>query len=389
MRKLIIKTFIKNYKNHDDPNVRTAYGKLSGVVGIISNLILCSVKIIVGVLVGSIAILADGINNLSDAASSIITFIGFKLSSIPADEHHPFGHQRIEYITGLIVSFFIVAIGLLLMYSSVMKIINPVEMEVNLYIIIVLVIAILIKIWQSHFYRQNGKLINSKALIVTSVDSLMDVITTSAVLLSTILVLLTKLNLDAYMGIAVSILIIISGIKLVKETISPLLGEAPPKEYLEEISNKILSYQGVLGIHDLIVHSYGPAKTFITAHVEVDSLVHVNVSHDIIDNIEQDFLNIYHANLVIHMDPIDTKCEVTLRLKAQITKILEEIDPILHFHDFRIVKGPTHTKIIFDLVIPLKYEIDEEEIKKMINEKVKSLDKSLNLKITVDREFII
>ena len=278
---MIEKIFIKNYEDTKNPKVRAQYGKLCGIVGIISNLILCAVKIISGFLIGSIAIMADGINNLADAGSSIITLIGFKLASMPADKDHPFGHQRYEYITGLIVSLIILVIGILLMKSSIDKLIifevETYPKNIAFVTMGILVFAILMKLYQSYFNRKNGKKINSTALIATSQDSLNDCISTSAVLLSTIInYFYANAFIDGIMGIIVSIFIIISGIKLIKETISPLIGEAPTKEFIDEISSKVLAYDGVLGIHDLVIHTYGPEKVFVTLHVEVDSDVHID-----------------------------------------------------------------------------------------------------------------
>jgi len=388
---MIEKIFIKNYEDTKNPKVRAQYGKLCGIVGIISNLILCAVKIISGFLIGSIAIMADGINNLADAGSSIITLIGFKLASMPADKDHPFGHQRYEYITGLIVSLIILVIGILLMKSSIDKLIlfevETYPKNIAFVTMGILVFAILMKLYQSYFNRKNGKKINSTALIATSQDSLNDCISTSAVLLSTIInYFYANAFIDGIMGIIVSIFIIISGIKLIKETISPLIGEAPTKEFIDEISSKVLAYDGVLGIHDLVIHTYGPEKVFVTLHVEVDSDVHINLSHDMIDNIEQDFLK-ENINLVIHMDPIETKCEETLKLKELIKNILNNIDSHLHFHDFRVVKGNTHTNMIFDIVVPCNYKYTNEEIESMIMKELSNEEVTYNLVLTFDQDF--
>lgn len=392
MKNILAKLFIKNYKDYQNPNVRNAYGKLCGVVGIVTNLLLCLVKIITGILISSVAILADGINNLSDAGSSIITLLGFKLSSIPADSDHPFGHQRIEYISGMIVSFIILIIGVLLMKTSIEKIISPSEaipQKQILITMIILAIAILIKLWQSLFYKRNGKLINSTTLIATSQDSLNDCISTSVVLFSMIIsYIFPSVILDGYMGVVVSIFIIISGIGLIKETISPLIGEAPTREFIDEVADRILNYDGIIGIHDLVIHTYGPAKTFITVHAEVDANVDIRISHDIIDNIEHDFMDKSNINLVIHMDPVDLRCEETRKLKSVATDVLGTISPELRFHDFRIVKGPTHTNIIFDVVVPIGFEMTNESLKKEIDLKFKEVDEKYNTVVTVDQELI-
>ena len=393
MLKLLTKLFIKNYDNIDDPKVRASYGKLGGIVGIISNIILCSIKIITGFLMGSISMIADGINNLADAGSSAITLIGFKLASAPADSEHPFGHQRIEYITGLIISFIILFIGATLCKTSIEKIIsgegNTWNSTTKYIMIGILSIAILIKLWQSRFNAKLGKKINSVALIATSVDSLNDCISTGAVLLSVIVSLIfPSLQLDAYMGIVVSAYIIYSGIQLIKETMSPLIGEAPTSEEIHFISENILKYDGVLGIHDLVIHSYGPGKVFITVHVEVDAKVDVTTSHDMIDNIEMEFLDKHNMNLVIHMDPVDLSCSKTMDLRLLISNALAEIDPSLRFHDFRAVIGNTHTNVLFDVVVPPRYKLNDEELKNLISKKINQIDSTLILKITIDQEMI-
>ncbi len=385
MIKLLAKLFIKDYENYNDNNVRTSYGKLSGFVGIISNVLLCVIKIITGVLSGSIAIIGDGINNLADAGSSIVTLIGFRLANEPADAEHPFGHQRIEYVTGLIVSFIVIAIGIILGKSSIESIISgSSDLEFSIITIVILAVSIFIKCMQSLFYYRVSKLIDSTALKASAVDSLYDCISTAVVLISCVISKIWSLNLDGYMGCIVSVIIIISGIDLVKESISPLIGEAPSEAFIDHISEKIKSYDGVLGIHDMVIHTYGATKIFVSVHVEVDSSININVSHDIVDNIEMDFLKDEHINLVIHMDPIDTKCETTMALKSKVQEILHDIDPVIMFHDFRIVIGTTHTNVLFDVVVPIRYEYTDEEIKTLISTKVKEYDNSLNVVITVD-----
>lgn len=385
---LIAKMFIKNYKDYNNPQVRFAYGKMCGIVGIISNFLLCGIKIIFGLIVSSIAIIADGINNMADAGSSLITLIGFKLAGLPSDKDHPFGHQRYEYITGLIVSVIIFFIGALLLKSSIEDLIafEVPEKNIKLSIItcIILVISILVKCWQCLFYRKNGKLINSSALIATGSDSLNDCISTFAILIGVIINMFYPNGfVDGIMGIGVSIFILISGIKLIRETISPLIGEAPTKEFIDMVVNKIESYDGVLGVHDLVIHSYGAEKIFITAHVEVDSSISINISHDMIDNIERDFQNM-NLNLVIHMDPVDIHDEVVTKLKSVVRKIIDTFDPDLMFHDFRIVKGITHTNVLFDIVVPNKYKLTNQEIKDEIDKKLKDYDEKLRTVITFD-----
>lgn len=389
---LIPRLFIKNYKDVDNPKVRFAYGRMCGVVGVISNFFLCALKIVFGLIIHSIAIIADGINNLADAGSSVITLIGFKLASLPSDKDHPFGHQRYEYITGLIVSVIIFFIGALLLKSSIEDLIafeiKETTTKMSIITCIILFISVLVKCWQCLFYKHYGKLIKSTALVATGTDSLNDCITTIAILASVIVNMFYPNGyLDGIMGISVSIFILISGCKLIKETISPLIGEAPSKEFTDMVIKKILSYKGVLGVHDLVIHSYGEEKIFITAHVEVDSSESINVSHDMIDNIERDF-SYMNLNLVIHMDPVDIHDEVVMNLKKVVSKIIDEIDPKLKFHDFRIVKGITHTNVLFDIVVPNKYQLSNDEIKKEIDKKLLAYDDKLRTVITFDVSYI-
>ena len=385
MKKLLLKLFVKNYEDKENPVVRAKYGILAGIFGIITNLIICSIKIIVGLISKSVSILADGINNLSDAGASIVTFIGFKLSSKPADEEHPFGHERYEYLSGMIVSIIILIIGGSLFIDSIDKIINPVVVETRLYIYIILVISIILKCLQSLFYRSLSKDIDSGALKASSVDSLNDCISTGAVLIGLVIFDLTNfIYIDGIMGIFVSIFILVAGIKMLNETMSPLLGEMPSKEDVEKIYEDIKKYDGVLGIHDLVIHSYGPSKTFVTAHVEVDSKIDIMISHDMIDNIEADFKKQFNIDLVIHLDPIDIHDEETNKLRKDISVILNSIDSKLSFHDFRVVKGITHTNVLFDVVMPITYPKTPQELKIEITKKIKEYNDFLNPVIVID-----
>lgn len=385
MKKLLLKLFIKNYQDTENPNVRSAYGKLSGIFGIITNLFLCTIKIITGLLASSVSILADGINNLSDAGASIVTFVGFKLSNKPADEDHPFGHERMEYLSGMIVSIIILIIGGSLLIDSVKKLIIPSDMTISIITILILIISIVIKCLQAIFYYSMGKDIQSMTLKATSVDSLNDCISTTAVVIGLVIFELTSFSrIDGIIGLFVAGFILFSGVKLLKETTNPLIGVMPSKEEIDKIVNKIKSYEGVLGIHDLVIHSYGPSKTFVTVHVEVDSKIDVMLSHDMIDNIELDFKKSDNIDLVIHMDPIDIHDEETQKIKALVQKVIKEFDDSLTFHDFRIVKGVTHTNVLFDVVMPIKYNITSQELKSILIEKIKESDGFLTPVIMVD-----
>lgn len=381
MRKLLIRLFIKDYKNISNPKVRESYGTLAGIVGIISNIILAAIKMVIGTICISPAIFADGVNNFSDGLGSIITIIGFKISTKKADKDHPFGHQRFEYITGMIISFIILMIGLSLLKDSALGIYdlinnNAMPLDIsNVYIVIgSLVLSILVKCWQAIFYTNMGKEIGSDALRANSKDSLNDCITTFAILVSTIIFIVSegRINIDSIASLLVAVFIIISSISLIKETIDPLLGEIPSDEFIKEISSKILAYEGVYGIHDLVVHSYGPNMNFATVHVEVSREVDVMESHDLIDNIEKEVSKELNIELVIHMDPIEVNDEETNKIKEVVKNILKEIDELLEFHDFRIVPGVTHTNILFDVVMPFEYPITPKELKEGICDKIKS-----------------
>ena len=389
MLNILARLFIKDYKNTKEANVRSAYGVLCAIMGIITNLLICVFKIVVGIISGAISIMADGINNLTDGGSSLITLIGFKMANKPADKDHPFGHERIEYINGLIVSLIVLVIGVLLAKTSIEKIINPEVINLDYFILalIVLIGSILVKIWQNIFYNKCAKLIDSPALKATAKDSFADILSTSVVLISLIIFKIWNVNVDGYIGLVVALLIIYNAIKLVLETSSPLIGEAPSKEFVNSVEKKILSYDGVLGIHDLVIHTYGKAKTFISVHVEVDADVDILVSHDMVDNIEHDFLK-ENINLVVHMDPVKTNDPETNKLKSLIATILNNIDKNLSFHDFRVVHGPTHTNILFDVVVDTSYNKKDEELIEEINKSVKEINECYNLIITIDRNYI-
>ena len=387
MQKLLVKLFIKDYQKINDSKVRSKYGTLSGIIGIISNLILCSIKIILGILTTSLSILADGINNLTDAGSSVITLIGFKLSSIPADEDHPFGHERIEYITGLIISFLILIIGFSLGKESISKLINKeVSQSISIIIIIIMIMSILIKLWQSIFYRKMAKAIHSEALIASSKDSLNDCISTTAVIIGLILFKITSWQpIDSILGMIVAIFIIISGLKMVFETVNPLIGTKPSQEEINSITKKILSYPGIIGVHDLVIHHYGSCTTFATVHAEVPSDEDIVTSHDIVDNIERDFRNELGIDLTIHMDPVDINNPQTNELKEKILHIIKDINTDLSIHDFRVVYGETHTNLVFDVAMPVKFSCTKKELSELIISEIKKIDENYFAIIQIDQ----
>ena len=367
--KFIRKLLIKEYQDTQNPKVRFRYGLVAGIFGIISNALLCVFKLIVGIIGNSITIVADAINNFSDAGSSVVTLVGFKLSATPPDNDHPFGHARYEYITSLLVSVTVLFIGILLLKSSIEKCITPEAVSVNVYTYVVLGAAIAMKLVQMLIYLDFSKAINSDALKASAADSRNDVLATVAVLISTIVIdvagdkISPKVSVDGIMGIAVSAFIIVSSILLVKESISPILGEKPSKELVDKITAKILSYDGVIGVHDLVVHSYGENHCFVVAHVEVPQDVEITKSHDVIDNIEHDFWNEMHVRITIHMDPVDTKNEKLAELKLRAQNALANLDEELSLHDFRIVSGQTHTNMLFDVVIPYDSKLSLDDVK--------------------------
>ena len=367
--KFIRKLLIKEYQDTQNPKVRFRYGLVAGIFGIISNALLCVFKLIVGIIGNSITIVADAINNFSDAGSSVVTLVGFKLSATPPDNDHPFGHARYEYITSLLVSVTVLFIGILLLKSSIEKCITPEAVSVNVYTYVVLGAAIAMKLVQMLIYLDFSKAINSGALKASAADSRNDVLATVAVLISTIVIdvagdkISPKVSVDGIMGIAVPAFIIVSSILLVKESISPILGEKPSKELVDKITAKILSYDGVIGVHDLVVHSYGENHCFVVAHVEVPQDVEISKSHDVIDNIEHDFWNEMHVRITIHMDPVDTKNEKLAELKLRAQNALANLDEELSLHDFRIVSGQTHTNMLFDVVIPYDSKLSLDDVK--------------------------
>lgn len=390
MFKILIKLFIKDYQNTDNPLVRNKYGILSGVVGITSNFLLAITKMITGFLIGSIAIVADGINNLMDGASSIITVIAFRLSILPPDREHPYGHQRIEYIGGLIVSILITVVGGILAQTSLDKILHPQPINIEKFSIIVIILSasILLKLWQSLFYRKAGKKIKSIALIATSQDSLNDCLTTFVVLGSIIVAKYASVLIDGYIGLALSIFIIMNGVLLIKKTVSPLLGEAPNEALIKKMKEKLLSYPGILGIHDLMVHIYGPNKTFASVHVEVDAHVDIVNSHAIIDQVELDFFKKDGIHLVIHMDPVDLTDEETKNWKDRIKTIISDIHPHLDYHDLRIIQSTNHHTIYFDLVVPDGINISDQDLKEQIWNEVKKIEPSYTVMITFDHHYL-
>lgn len=386
MIEFLIRRFVPDWQQVQRTDVRERYGTLAAAVGILSNIFLCIIKGLIGLFSGSIAVTADAVNNLSDAGSSVITLLAFKIAGKPADEEHPYGHARMEYISGMAVSFIIILLGLELMGSSFEKILHPEEVGVSALTYLVLIVSIAVKLWQGMFNRNLGKRISSEALQATAADSLNDVFSTGAVLLSTLVYQFTAVPIDGWVGMLVAIFITVSGVKLIMETGSPLLGQAPDPQMVQELEEKITAYDGVIGIHDLQVHNYGPGRVFATVHAEVPANRDILVSHDIIDNIEREVGHEMNLNLVIHMDPVVTDDERLNQLHAQVQQIVAGIDSNLSMHDFRAVFGPTHTNLVFDVVVPPGFSLSDSELSRRIEQQVQTLG-SYFCVITVDHNY--
>lgn len=384
----IIKKFIPNSDNYNDKKVRNSYGKFSSVVGIIVNVFLFLIKLLAGVLSHSVAIIADSMNNLSDASSSIISLLGFRLAEKPADDDHPYGHGRYEYISALTIAVFILTIGIELLKSSFDKVINPTDTLITWLSIVILVISIFAKLFLYSFNNKLGKKIKSNTLVAAAIDSRNDSISTTAILISSLIMMFTSVNIDGYVGIIVAILILVSGVKMVKETLDPLLGTKPDKELVESIYSKIISYDNILGAHDIILHDYGPGNVFASAHVEMDKDYDVLLAHDLVDNIEKEILRDMGIDIVLHYDPVTTNDEATEKAKSIVMSAIGKIDSSLTIHDFRIVPGVTHTNVLFDLVVPHEYNEDEKSISQKVSNEVAKIDPHYILVIHVDRPFV-
>lgn len=387
MISFLAKTFIKDYQKTDDENVRHAYGNLTSLVGIVNNIILFIFKFLAGTLAGSVSITADAVNNLSDAGSSIISLVSFYLSSRPADEEHPFGHARYECIASMLVACLILLLGFELIKTSIGKILHPEDVLFSWISVIVLIVSIGVKLWMFIYNRHYGKLLSSSIMEATAADSISDVMATSAVLASTIISPILHFNLDGYMGIIVACLIIYAGGGIIRSALDELLGKAPSKELVQSLKDKIYAYEGVLGIHDLIIHDYGVNRLFASVHVEVDYKIDVMKSHDMIDNIERDIKKSMGIELVIHMDPIKKDDPITNELKDFMKKALKTIHEDLSLHDFRVVSGNTHTNVIFDVVVPYHLKLENKEILQRLKEQVDKQYDACYLVVTFDKDY--
>lgn len=385
MTDLILRIFVRDHKNTEDPAVRDKCGRVAGAVGIVTNFLLFLMKIIVGTVFHSVSVTADAVNNLTDSGSSVVTLIGFKMASKPADEKHPFGHARIEYLSGVIVSFIVVFLGLQLGMSSIEKILTPEENALTPVALVVLVISILAKLWQCLFYRKVGRMIKSESVEATSKDSRNDVIATSVVLLGAVITMLTGVNLDGYMGAAVALFIVFSGVQLTISTADPLLGQAPEGELVQTITEKMLSYPGIIGMHDLAVHNYGVGRCFASAHCEVDAKNDILVSHDLIDNIERDFSRDLGIHMVIHLDPVIVGDARTDALHCKVQSLVTALYPTVTIHDFRVIWGVTHSNIVFDAAVPFSVKDSDTVITQKLEAEIQKLDPDYRTVVTIDR----
>lgn len=382
----LVRRFIKNYQDTKDANVRTNVGKLSGIVGIFSNLFLFVIKFVIGTIVHSVSIQADGVNNLTDAGSNIISILSFHLANKPADKDHPFGHERTETIASLFVGILILVLGFETAKESISKVIHPGSIDFRIASVIILLISIIVKFWMYAYNKKLSKTYDSSLLEATALDSISDVCGTTAVLVSTLLSPVLHFNLDGYMGIVVSGIILYGAYGLLRDMINSLIGEAPDPELVHNIVDRIMAHPAILGVHDMMLHNYGPNKIFASAHVEVDSSKDIFETHDHIDNIEREVKENMNIDLVLHMDPVKVNDPETELYRTKVVEAIHQIDPKWGFHDFRIVSGPTHVNLVFDLVIPFEEKYSQEEIEDMLLKHIQS-DKKIYLVLTIDHPY--
>ncbi len=387
MTKLLVRLFIRTPDGTDE-KTRFAYGKLAGGTGIACNVLLFFIKLAAGLLASSVAIIADAFNNLSDAGSSIVTLLGFKLSAAPADREHPFGHGRMEYLSALAVAALIMVAGFELALSSAEKIFAPSLPQVNFLTLGILVLSMAVKLWMALFYRRIGKKIDSETLVAACADSRNDVICTGVVLVSAAVSMAFGLAVDGYVGVLVALFVLWSGFSIMRETVSPLLGQAPDPALVKEISDTVLSFDGIVGMHDLMVHNYGPGRVIVSLHAEVPCDVPITKSHDVVDCAERELKEKFHVSACIHMDPVDVADPRTKELKRVAQKILKEVDERLSLHDFRVVPGDTHTNLIFDMVVPFELEEQRSALILEVQRRIHAVDGHLFAVITAEHSYI-
>ena len=389
MTELLVRKFVKNYQNTDDSRVRTDYGVLTSVVGILCNVLLFAGKLAVGMVMRSVSVMADAFNNLSDAASSVIGFVGVKMAGKPADREHPFGHGRIEYIAALVVAFLVIQVGLTFFKSSLDKIRHPEDLSFDLVSMLILLASVCVKLWLGHFNRVLGKRINSSVMQATAADALGDVVTTLATMGSILFFYFTDINIDGFVGLLVSLVVMWAGIGIARDTLEPLIGQPVTPEMYKQITEFVESYDGILGSHDLIVHNYGPTRSLASIHAEVPNDVDIETSHEIIDRIERDAVKKLGLFLVIHMDPLEVKNEHVAEIKAQVEAAVKELDSRLSIHDFRMVDGERQINLIFDVVVPHSYsEKEKKQLQLDILEKASSLDPRYQCVVTLENGYV-
>lgn len=385
---LLVNWFVKDKENIHDAKVRQSYGRLSGLVGIFCNVILFALKLFSGLMTGAVSIMADAFNNLSDAASSVVTLIGFYMAGKPADLDHPYGHGRIEYLSGLFVSAAILLTGVELMKSSVDKILHPEALSFSVSSVVILVISILLKLWMSRFNYKVGRRIDSEAMKATGADSLSDCVSTSAVLLGVVIAMLTGRNFDGWFGAVVALFVCFAGFSAAKDTIQPLLGQAPDPELVKQIRERVMQEDKILGVHDLIIHDYGPGRRIISLHAEISYKEDILEAHDMIDNVERNLMEEFQCDATIHMDPVVNDDEELNQMKIRVEEAVTEENPEWKIHDFRMVCGQTHTNLIFDLVIQPEELTRAGEIEKRIKDKIHTMDSHFYAVVTVEQSFI-
>lgn len=385
---MLKKLFIKNYKNTEDPVVRNQYGKVAGIFGIVTNLVLGIIKLIIGLISNSVSIMADAANNIADTASSVLTIVGFKLSSKKPDKEHPYGFARYEYVAGFVIAIFMLVMGLTFAKESLIKIFNPEELTINAVTYIILAIAILGKGLQMFVYLDFAKAINSNTLKTNAVDTRNDIISTTAILISMIIMGIFKINIDGLLGLVVSGFVIYSSIGMIKEVLEPIIGIIPTEEQVNQITEKILKYDHVEGIHDLVIHNYGVHNDFVTVHVEIDSKMDITIAHDLMDNIEKDFKDELGIQLTIHMDPIVVGDPEIDKLQTLVINAIHKLDKDLKIHDFRVVKGVTHTNILFDCIVPYEKDHTDESIIKYLLETIKPEKEQYFYIVQIDRPYV-
>lgn len=389
MTRFLLRLADKGNRGASDSLVRGRMVRLAGIVGVASNMLLAAMKLAVGLLSGSIAIMADSVNNFTDCASSLITLAGFRLAGIPADKEHPYGHARYEYISGLVVSAVVLLVGVEFFKSSLKKIIEPTAIEFSAAVAAVLMASVLVKLWQGAFNRRLGKMTGSGALLATAADSRNDALTTAAVLAGAVATHCTGLmQIDGWMGLLVALFVLRSGVLLVRETLDPLLGTAPNEELVGELYRRVMAYDSVIGVHDLMVHDYGPGRRFATAHVEMPANQDVMRSHDIVDNIERDITRDMNMQLVLHMDPIVTDDPYLDEVRELVLQAVRELDPALSMHDFRMVRGETHTNLIFDVLVPPRYKLSDKQLHAALSERICVPGETTYCVITMDRSYV-